>query len=86
MGADPKLRDYLVSAIASARRLRGKRIYPETLQYWHGVLDEAREVQQSGQPSKHLETLIEELEAELAKHSEPWMKPPPGNAPPKRRG
>jgi hypothetical protein len=76
MGVDPRLLDDLVWATASARWLRGKRIYPDTLQYWHGVLDRAREAQRSGQASHHLETLTEELEAELAKHSAPWMKPP----------
>jgi hypothetical protein len=72
MGAEPKLADYLVSAITSARRLRGKRIYPDTVQYWQDLLETAREAQKSATTSSYyVELLINKLEAELNRLSRP---------------
>ena len=66
MRLDGNITDYLASALASAKRLRGKRVYRETRQFWNDLLAEARRVQASGEVvSTKLEWLADQLEAEL---------------------
>jgi hypothetical protein len=64
--------DHLEGALTSARRLRGKRIYSDTLRYWHEVLATASETQQSERTSSsQVDRLIELLEAELKRYPQP---------------
>ena len=58
----------LQGALASAQRLRGRPVYPETLEFWRGVLAQARfELEGSWQRGDAaLERLADALEAELA--------------------
>ena len=58
----------LENAIASARRLRERPIYADTLVYWNQLLQKARRAR-AGMRSEHLrpvEAAIAQLETELA--------------------
>jgi hypothetical protein len=63
--------EYLEGALVSAQRLRGKRIYSDTLRYWHDLLVTAGEAQQSERVSPQVDRLIHQLETELKRHPEP---------------
>ena len=65
------LLENISAAIASARRLRGHRIYPDTLSYWDELLHQARRelVSQAGEERLALRKLILELESEIAERS-----------------
>ena len=55
----------LASAIQSARRLRGRTIYADTVSHWEGLLDHARREVATGS-TEPVEHLIQELEKEVA--------------------
>lgn len=55
----------LTSAVQSARRLRGHRVHPDTLDHWSGLLDHARQALAEGS-TEPIQTLILELENEIA--------------------
>jgi hypothetical protein len=74
MAATLTLIEYLEGALESAKRLRGKRIYSDTLQYWHELLATAGEAQQSKRVSPQLDRLIHQLETELKRHPQPGRK------------
>jgi hypothetical protein len=57
----------LQDAIASAKRLRGHPVYPDTLAYWNELLHEARRSRSEG-GSAALDGLIAQLEDALADH------------------
>jgi hypothetical protein len=71
MAAKLTLLEYLEGALVSAKRLRGKRIYADTLQYWHELLETAGEAQRSARVSPQVDRLIHQLETELKRHPEP---------------
>lgn len=56
------------NAVTSARRLRGHRVYKDTLTYWTELLQEARRARKDleGPQSRALEVAILNLEGELA--------------------
>jgi hypothetical protein len=58
----------LISAIASAKRLRGHPVHPDTLAHWSDFLHHARrELAADQSPDRQaLMLLVAELEAELA--------------------
>jgi len=62
------LQSNLHDAIASARRLRGHPVYPDTLAYWTNLLHEARRLRAglSKSDSEGTDALLVELENELA--------------------
>jgi len=63
--------DNLANAVTSARRLRGRPVYEDTLVYWGDVLTEARRTLDA-EPVAHsgpLEAGIAKLEAELSDRS-----------------
>ena len=63
----------LEAAVLSARRLRGRRIYPETLQFWGEVLAKARDAAGT-MVAPDLFTvawLADELEVEIEAHRGP---------------
>ena len=57
----------LERAIASARRLRGERVYSDTLTYWRSLVDEGlrEQARTSGATSASLEAVIATLKSEL---------------------
>lgn len=65
---DGSLKGNLEGAIASARRLRGQPVYPETLQYWSELASFAwRDIgSRSGPQVGPLANLVRQLEEELA--------------------
>jgi hypothetical protein len=62
----------LEAATASARRLRGRPVYKDTLTYWNQLLQEARRARPdpSGFQSTLLDAAIVKLENELAIRTE----------------
>lgn len=60
----------LENAVASARRLRGRRVYSDTLDYWVSLIEAARREQQhiSFAKSTSLDDVITMLEFEITKH------------------
>jgi hypothetical protein len=60
--------DNLKQAILSAARLRGHKVHPDTLQFWHELLSYARQERRrlDHEVSVVLDALIEKLETELA--------------------
>ena len=58
----------LTDAIASAERLRGCPIYPETLGHWNDLLREARRIRADQQEHQRapLDMLIARLESQIA--------------------
>ena len=59
--------DNLQAAVASARRLRGQRVYPETVNHWRELLVLARDGSGtvSGEDRARLTSLADQLEQEL---------------------
>lgn len=60
--------DNLKAAVASARRLRGHPVHPDTLDFWTGLLGHARVAKRSQTLSDvaTTEELIGELQSEVA--------------------
>jgi hypothetical protein len=66
MRIEGSLRSNLVAAVASARRLRGSPIHPDTVDHWRRLLDYGR--LNSTQPlCEPVTELVAELECELAR-------------------
>ena len=65
MRIEGSVRANIRAAIASAKRLRGRPVHKDTIEYWRQLLDYSRVVslQSSGEA---VTDLIAELEAELA--------------------
>ncbi|RYE97767.1 MAG: hypothetical protein EOO77_38465 [Oxalobacteraceae bacterium] len=68
MDIDGSMLDNLANALASVRRLRGHRVYQDTLIYWGDLVQEARRLLQdpSCAQAEALGTAIAKLEGELA--------------------
>jgi len=64
MKLEGSIRANLIAAIASARRLRGRPIHRDTIQYWRALLDHARSTATKPQPEM-FDDLMAELEVEL---------------------
>lgn len=64
MKLDGSLADNLKAAIRSARRLRGRPVYPDTLTFWRELLEQAHRHLREDETG--LEVLITELEQEMA--------------------
>jgi hypothetical protein len=65
MKIEGSIRSNLISAIASARRWRGRRVHKDTVAYWHAILDFGRRT--SVEPlGATVGPLVAELESELA--------------------
>ena len=64
MKIEGSIRSNLISAISSARRWRGEKVHKDTIQYWHGVLEEGR--RSRGPLGEPVADLVAELESELA--------------------
>ena len=62
----------LRAALASARRLRGRRVHADTLNYWRELLSHARveRRQNAGAEDGALQDLIAELQSEIAQHEQ----------------
>jgi hypothetical protein len=62
----------LEAALASARRLRGHRVHVDTLTYWRDLLSYARLERRhdDGPIDGPLETLIAQLQSEIAEHEQ----------------
>lgn len=60
----------LQDAIASAKRLRGHPVYPDTISYWTELLHEARRFRADLDDEKRpaLDVLVAQLEAAVAEH------------------
>lgn len=66
MMIEGSLRSNLLSAVASARRLRGRPVHDDTIDYWRRLLEYGR--LNSEQPlCEPLTDLVDELETELAR-------------------
>jgi hypothetical protein len=62
------LSDNLQAAITSVTRLRGQKAYPETVQYWHDLLDYARQpLAPRGRDGLAAEKLADQLERALSR-------------------
>ena len=58
----------LRDAIKSARRLRGQRVYPDTVRYWQQLIEFARKKSlRSGSGDWMISELTEALESEMQK-------------------
>jgi hypothetical protein len=63
MKIEGSIRSNLISTISSVRRWRGRPVHKDTIQYWHGILEQGR---RSGGPlSEPVAELVAELEGEL---------------------
>lgn len=73
MKIDGTITDNLRLAIASAQRLRGHPVYPDTIAFWRALLHEGRRARASaaGADLAALDALIESLEHELAERPAP---------------
>lgn len=67
------LSDNVHAAMASARRHRGKVVYPETLEFWNDVLGMAKEhlAALADADTATIARLTDELESELQARAEP---------------
>jgi len=65
MRIEGSVRSNLLAAVASARRLRGRAVHPDTVQHWQRLLDYGRLVHR--QPcGESVDDLVAALEVELA--------------------
>ena len=65
MKIEGSIRSNLIAAVASARRLRGRPVHGDTIEYWQRLLEYGR--RNSTQPScEPVAELISELESELS--------------------
>jgi hypothetical protein len=64
MKIEGSIRANLMSAIASARRWRGRRVHKDTIGHWNGVLEHGRRAG-SGPLGEPVAELVAELEQEL---------------------
>ena len=61
------IRDNLVAAVRSARRLREQPVHADTLKHWDDLLHHARrELAAGGGGEPSIDPLVAELEAEIA--------------------
>ena len=74
--------DNLSAAVRSARRLRGQPIHPDTLRYWHDLLQHADRTRPwTGQQlSNRRAKLMVELETEIAERGQRPAASGPANA------
>ena len=65
MKIEGNIRSNLISAISAVRRWRGRPVHRDTVNYWHGVLEQGRRasILSFGEPTADL---VAELEQELA--------------------
>ncbi|WP_156680509.1 hypothetical protein [Sphingomonas profundi] len=73
MKIDGTIANNLKLAIASAQRLRGHPVYPDTIAFWRELLHEGRRARgnAAGVELAELNALIESLEHELAERPAP---------------
>jgi hypothetical protein len=64
MKIEGSIRANLMSAIASARRWRGRRVHKDTIGHWNGVLEHGRRAG-SGPLGEPVAVLVAELAQEL---------------------
>jgi hypothetical protein len=70
MKIEGSIRSNLISAITSARRLRGQRVHRDTIAYWHAILDHGRRAV-AGPLGEPVAELVAQLEDELAETRRP---------------
>lgn len=65
MKIEGNIRTNLISAIRAVRKWRGRPVHKDTVNYWHGVLEQGRRASTHslGEPTAEL---VAELEHELA--------------------
>ena len=65
MKIEGNIRSNLISVISAVRRWRGRPVHRDTVNYWHGVLEQGRRAStlSFGEPTADL---VAELEQELA--------------------
>jgi hypothetical protein len=70
MELDGSLVANLEAAVRSSQRLRGQRVYPETLQFWSELLAMARRVVGTmiDSDTPRIASLADGLEAEISEH------------------
>ena len=63
----------LRAAVQSSKRLQGRPVYPETLQFWVELLEMARDRQQETSlfDGRTVAALVAQLEIEIRRHLDP---------------
>jgi hypothetical protein len=71
MKLDGSLTANLEAAVRSSQRLRGQRVYPETLQFWSELLATARRVMatMTDSDTPRIASLADQLEVEIREFS-----------------
>ena len=75
MKIEGNIRSNLISAISAVRRWRGRPVHRDTVNYWHGVLEQGRRAStlSFGEPTADR---VAELEQELAMASRAKLRLP----------